>query len=142
MSSGKKEMVSRIETKDRKLLSVLCKYCIEVEYNDFMQEARSRNKGSALESFCFFLRKFFIHSLKYICQSLGTSTSFYHLFKKRNIEATVLVMDNLKRPLLLLAKNGWMKLDEGLPSTLKYFDLCSKCMVRHRLVNTCAQTSI
>ena len=32
-----------IETKDGKLLSALCKYYSEVEYNNFMQDARSRN---------------------------------------------------------------------------------------------------
>ena len=35
-------------------------YCSEVEYNDFMQEARSRHiKDSALKSICFFLFFFF-----------------------------------------------------------------------------------
>ena len=43
----------RIETKDGKVLSLCFKqYCSEVEYNDFMWEAWSRNiKGSALKSF-------------------------------------------------------------------------------------------
>ena len=38
----------RTEAEDGKVLSALCKYCPEVEHNDFMQEARSRNiEGSA-----------------------------------------------------------------------------------------------
>ena len=68
MSDGKRETLSittfkkwpfasdfRIETEDGKVLSALCKYCSEVEYNDFMRETRSRNiKDSALKSICFF----------------------------------------------------------------------------------------
>ena len=62
MSDGKKETVSintfkkrpfvndfRIEIEDGKVLSASSKYCSEVEYNDFMPEAKSRKiKGSAL----------------------------------------------------------------------------------------------
>ena len=32
-------MTFRIETKDEKFLSALCKYCSKVEYNDFLLEA-------------------------------------------------------------------------------------------------------
>ena len=40
-----------IKTQDRKLPSVVCKYCSEVDYNDFMWEARYQNiYGSALKS--------------------------------------------------------------------------------------------
>ena len=61
MSNGKKETVSitifkkwpfanefRIETKDGKVLSALCRYCSEVEYNDCIREI------SALKSIFFF----------------------------------------------------------------------------------------
>ena len=40
-----------IKTQDGKLPSVVCKYCSEVDYNDFMREARYQNiYGSALKS--------------------------------------------------------------------------------------------
>ena len=61
MSDDKKETITittftkwpfandfRIETEDGKVLSVLCKCCSEVEYNDYMQE------GPTLKSICFF----------------------------------------------------------------------------------------
>ena len=57
MSDGKKETLSittlkkwpfvndfRTETEDGKVLSALWHYCSEVKYNDFIQEARSRNR--------------------------------------------------------------------------------------------------
>ena len=58
----------RIETEDGKVLSALCRYCCKMEYNDFMQEARSRRSSSALKSIVF-SRKCYIHLSKYICPS-------------------------------------------------------------------------
>ena len=58
------------------------------------------------------------------------------------IETTVLVMNNLNRPLLSLAKNEWMKLDESLASTLNYFYLCSGCMASYMLAYAHGRTTI
>ena len=79
MSDGKKETVSittfkkwpfgndfRIETEHGKVLSALCKYCSEVEYNDCMRE------GSALKSICFFARHVGLQSFK-TCTQCKTS---------------------------------------------------------------------
>ena len=85
MSNGQKETESittfkkwpfaddfRIETDDGKVLSALCKYCSKVECNDFMLEAMSGNiKLSSLKSICFFSRKCYIYSSKYIYRHLG-----------------------------------------------------------------------
>ena len=64
MSDGEKEIVSiatfkkwlfadgfRIETENGKVLSALCEYCLEVEYNDCMLE------DSALKSIFFFFQE-------------------------------------------------------------------------------------
>ena len=46
-------------------------------------------------------------------------------------------MNNTNQLLLSLARNRWMKWDESLPSILKYFFLCSRCMMRYVSVHTC-----
>ena len=43
----------RIDAEDRKVMSALCKYCSKVKNNNSMQEARFRNRGSALKLICF-----------------------------------------------------------------------------------------
>ena len=97
MSNDKKETASittfkkwsfankfRIETEDGKVLCALCKYCSEVEHNDFIREAMSRNiKGFALKS-----SYFFRESVTYIHQSIfashvGPSTSFHQWCKEK-----------------------------------------------------------
>ena len=38
LKTGHSQMTFKIETEDGKVLSALCKYCSQVEYNDFMKE--------------------------------------------------------------------------------------------------------
>ena len=74
-----------------------------------------------------------LESFTYIHQStfvgiVGTSTSFHHWCKEKISNS---ISDEQHQ------STSWMKLDESLPSILKYFFLCSRCTVRYISVHMC-----
>ena len=73
-----------IECEEGKVISGVCKYCPEVEYNAFMSEAQTRNiKGFILKSV-----ENFRYSITYIhrptlARHVGTSISFHNWWKSK-----------------------------------------------------------
>ena len=120
----------RNETEDGKVLSALCKYCSEVEYKDFMQEARSRNiNGSALKSICFLQENItYIHRSTFACY-VRTSTSLHHWGKEKNRGNSIID----EQPESTSSIPGQKRVDETRWkfAFYSYFYLCRTCMVRY-----------
>ena len=89
LKNGHSRMTLELKPRMGKVLSALCKYCSEVEYNDCMREG--------LTSICFFFfsRKCYIHSSKYICPSCRSATCQNMQFVQ-NLNSYIVLISRLK----------------------------------------------
>ena len=73
-----------VDTSDGKVVSVMCKYCSEIDYNAFLREARYHNiKGSALKSIENYRKKVtYIHRSSF-ARHVGDSNSFHNWCKNK-----------------------------------------------------------